>query len=97
MATIVIQHKVADFNGWKKAFESDPLGRAKNGVSGHAIYRGADEPDFVVIHLDFASLEQAQKFLPMLRAMWQKVGDKIGFSVDGVQARILDEVEHVVY
>jgi hypothetical protein len=39
----VIQHPVADFQAWKTAFDSDPVGRARNGVTRHPIYRPADE------------------------------------------------------
>jgi hypothetical protein len=95
--TIVIQHPVADFQAWKKAFDSDPMGRARSGVIRHMIFRTADDPNFVVVNLEFASLEHAQKFLPGLREMWRRVGDKIGFGAEGPQARILEEVEHQDY
>jgi hypothetical protein len=98
VSMIVIQHPVADFQAWKKAFDSDPVGRAKNGVTRHAIYRSADDRNQVVVHLEFASLEQAQKFLPVLSEMWRRVGDRIGFGgAEGVQAQILDEIERVDY
>ena len=74
------------------------VGRAKNGVTRHAIYRSADDRSQVIVHLEFASLEQAQKFLPVLRELWRRVGDKIGFgNAEGVQAHILDEIERVDY
>lgn len=98
MSMIVIQHPVADFDAWKKAFDSDPVGRARNGVTGHAIFRPDDDLNYVVLNLEFSSLGQAQKFLPMLRELWKRAGDKIGFGgPEGVQARILDEVERVEY
>jgi hypothetical protein len=94
---IVIQHPVADFQAWKKAFDSDPLGRARSGVTRHTIYRAADDPNYVVVNLEFASLEHAQKYMPALRALWGRVGDKMGFGGTGPQARILDETESVNY
>jgi hypothetical protein len=95
---LVIQHPVADFQAWKQAFDSDPVGRARNGVTRHTIYRPADDPNYVVVSLEFSSLEQAQQFLPALRELWRRAGDKIGFGgSEGVQARILDEVERVDY
>ncbi len=94
MAMIVIQHPIKDFQAWKQAFDNDPLGRAKHGVMRHAIYRAADDPDLVIVNLEFATREQADRFLPMLRQMWDRVGGGLGFgSAQGVQARILDEVE----
>jgi len=98
VAMLVIQHPVADFSGWKKAFDSDPLGRARNGVIRYAIYRPDDDPNYVVVNLEFSRLEQAQAFLPVLREMWGRVGPNIGFGgPEGVQARVLDEVERVEY
>ena len=98
MPILVIQHPVADFAAWKKAFDSDPMGRARNGVTGYTIYHDDDDPGFVVVNLEFASLEKAQAFLPALRELWRRVGDKLGFgSTEGVQARILDEVERVEF
>lgn len=97
MPIVVIQHPVADFQSWKKAFDSDPLGRAKSGVTRHTIYRPADNPSFIVVNLEFASLEQAQKFLPTLQEMWRRVGDRIGFGAEGPTARILEEVERQEY
>ena len=98
MSVLVIQHPVADFGDWKKAFENDPVGRAKNGVTRHVIYRTADDPDYVVVNLEFSSRDQAQLFLQALRELWRRVGDEIGFgSPDAVQTRILDEVERVDY
>ncbi len=96
-STIVIQHPVADFQTWKKMFDSDPLGRAQNGVTGHSIYRTADS-NLVVIHLEFASRQQAEVYLPKLRELWKRVGDKVGFAdAGGVQAGIFDQVERVAY
>jgi hypothetical protein len=98
MPMLVIQHKVGDFAAWKKAFDSDPMGRARNGVIGHSVYRLADDPGSVVVNLEFSTLEEAQKFLLALREMWRRVGDKIGFGgAEGVQAHVLDEVERVGY
>ena len=93
MSILVIQHPIADFPAWKKAFDSDPAGRAEHGVIRHAIFRAVDDPRQVIINLEFRSREQAQAFLdlPALRAAWQ------GFGVEELQTRILDEVENVPY
>lgn len=98
MTSLIIQHRVADVDAWKKTFDSDPLGRAKSGVVGHAIYRPADDPNFVVMTLEFASRAEADAFLARLRVLWGQVGAKLGFGgPEGVQARILDEIEKVEY
>jgi hypothetical protein len=97
MATIYIQHRVANYDGWKQAFDRDPMGRAQHGVVRHSIHRPVDAPDQVVIQLQLRTREQAETLLTALRAMWARVGSDIGFGPDGVQARILDDVEAMEY
>lgn len=111
MSVLVIQHPVRDFQAWKRAFDSDPAGRAKNGVTRHAIYRPRDDPNYVIVSLEFASREQAQRFLdlPSLRQAWkgflgvdfETLGDgshlRSRLGAEQFQARILDEIERVDY
>lgn len=98
MAVLFLQHKVASFDAWKRAFDGDPLGRAKSGVTRHAVLRPADDPDSVIVLLEFDTRERAEAMLARLRAMWERVGGQIGFGgAEGVQARILDDVERVEY
>jgi len=111
VSILVIQHPVRDFGAWKKAFDSDPAGRAKNGVIRHAIYRPQDDPTYVVVSLEFSSREQAQAFLdhPAMRQAWKSflgldaemlpgrsyLRSRLG--AEQFQARILDEIERVDY
>ena len=98
MAVLAIQHRVGDFDAWKRAFDGDPVGRAENGVTRHAIYRSADDPNYIVIHLEFSSREEAERLLPKLQEVWRRVGKEIGFGgLAGVDARVLDEVESADY
>ena len=97
MPTILIQHSVQDFDAWRRAFDADPLHRARHGVTAHRVQRGADDPNSVVVMLEFATLEQARVFLPLLEGMWRAVGGELGFRGEGVQARILEEVERRDY
>jgi heme-degrading monooxygenase HmoA len=92
VALLVIQHQAADFSAWKKAFDSDPAGRAEHGVTRHGIYRPTDDPSHVVIHLEFKTAQEAQDFLdlPALRAAWQ------GFGVDP-ETHVLEDVEVIDY
>lgn len=98
MTTLVIGHPVADFDAWKRAFDNDPLCRQHNGVTRHAIYRPADDPDYVVMNLEFASPQPAREFLAALQQLWRRVGAEIGFGgADAVHTQILDEVERLDY
>ena len=65
-ALVLVQHPLgrgpfSDFDAWKRAFDGDPVGRGQHGVQRHRIYL-SPEADYVVIGLEFASLEQANAF-----------------------------------
>lgn len=90
MITLRIEHKIANFDGWKKAFDSDPINRKQSGVKQYRIYRPVDDDLFVIIELDFDNLEQAQSTQGALNRMFGNIDGKIIF---GPQTKILDIVE----
>jgi hypothetical protein len=66
MATLHIQHPVTDFAIWESAFNRFADARRDAGVRAHRIQRPVDDPNFVVIDLDFDSTAEAQSFLAFL-------------------------------
>jgi hypothetical protein len=46
MPIVRIEHPVPDFEGWKQAFDSDPVGRGRSGVRRYAILRPVDDPNY---------------------------------------------------
>jgi hypothetical protein len=90
MTILQIEHKVPGYADWKKAFDSDPVGRKKFNVKRYQIFRPTDDPDYVIIHLHFESTEDASKMLASLNILWGKVE---GTIMIGPKARILDIVE----
>lgn len=98
MAILLIQHPVGDYEGWKKAFDSDPLNREESGVLSHTIYQAADDPKWIVVELEFGSVDEARTMLGRLRPMWDRVGAGLGFgSAPQVQARVLSQMEWMEY
>ena len=91
MTILQVQHAVRDFDAWKKSFDSDPVGREEGGVRGFRILRGTDDPNFVVIELEFDGSAEAEAFGAKLRGLWGRVGDELG--LEGPQARVLESVE----
>jgi hypothetical protein len=85
-----IEHKVPNFDGWKKAFESDPINRKKSGVSRYRILRSTEDPNYVIIDLEFESLNEAEDALAALHNLWTKVEGQVMMNP---QTRILDLVE----
>lgn len=92
MCLIRIEHRVPDFDGWKRAFDNDPLDRKKSGVRRFQVFRSIDEPNYVMIDLELAELDDARALLSRLEAMWTRVE---GTVMSGARARIVEQVEDV--
>lgn len=67
MHILRIEHQIRDFDSWKAAFDSDPVGRQQSGVRRHRVLRPIDDPNYVMIDLDFDSSSEAEAFLAALR------------------------------
>jgi hypothetical protein len=91
MIILQIEHKVPNFDGWKKAFDDDPIDRKKSGVRHYSIFRPIDDPNYVIIGLEFDNLAAAETTLNALRNLWGKVEGKIMINP---QTRILNLVEN---
>ena len=90
MYILRIEHPVPDFDGWKKAFDSDPVGRQKAGVRRYRVLRPIDDAKYVMIDLEFDTASEAQALLAALRVMWGRVEGTIMMNP---QARIVEVVE----
>src|SRR6266540_462043 len=53
MSILRIEHPVAEYHTWKEAFDRDPVGREKSGVRRYRILRPIDDPNYVMIDLEF--------------------------------------------
>ena len=71
MATLHIEHQIRDFDTWKEAFDRDPAGRQQSGVRRYRVLRPIDDPNFVVIDLDFDSSREAEAFAAALHDVWR--------------------------
>ena len=94
MPILQIEHKVPNFDGWKKAFDSDPINRKKSGVRRYRIFRPTDDPNYVIIDLEFDNLNDAEAALTALRNLWAQVEGKIMINP---QTRILNIEEAMDY
>lgn len=90
MYILRIEHPVMDFDGWKKAFDSDPVGREKSGVRQYRILRPVDDSKYVMIDLEFDTAEQTEALLAAMRKVWGEVQGKI---ILNPVARITEAVE----
>lgn len=92
MTILQIEHKVSSYEGWKKAFDNDPIDRKKSGVKHYQVYRPVDDPNYVVIDLYFNTKDEAQATLARLHQLWTKVERTVMVSP---KTRILDMTENV--
>jgi len=90
MITLRIEHKIANYDGWKKAFDSDPINRKQSGVKRYRVYRPIDDTNFIIIDLDFDNLEKAQAAQVALMNIFQKIE---GTLIFGVQIKIMNVIE----
>jgi hypothetical protein len=90
MYILRIEHPVPDFDGWKKAFDSDPVGRKESGVRRYQVLRPVDDPHYVMIDLEFDTPSEAEALLAAMRVVWGRVEGQIMMNP---QARIVEAVE----
>ena len=96
MTTLHIEHPIRDFDLWKAAFERDPIGRERSGVRRYRVLRPIDDPNYVMIDLDFDSSSAAEAFLVALREVWRSPAAAPAL-VGSPQARIVEMVEGKEY
>jgi hypothetical protein len=85
---------VPDFDGWKKTFDSDPLGREKSGVRRYQVLRPVDDPKYVMIDLEFDSASKAKAFRTALRNLWRPLEGQI---MENPRVQIVEAVETKEY
>ena len=90
MYMLRIEHPVPNYAGWKKAFDGDPALRKKSGVRRYQILRPVDNPNYVMIDLEFDTPKDAETLLAGLRLIWGRVE---GTLMSDPKARIVEAVE----
>jgi len=95
MPTLQIEHGIRDYEAWKSAFDSDPVGRDAGGVRSYRILRPADDLRYVNVDLDFDTMGEAESFREKLRQLWGGAGASIG--LESPRARIVEVVESNSY
>ncbi|MGE5334502.1 MAG: hypothetical protein ACM3N4_07370, partial [Nitrososphaerota archaeon] len=90
MFVLHIEHPVPDFAGWKRAFDSDPVGRKQSGVIRYQITRPIDDPNYAIIDLEFATAREAEGLLAAMRQVWGRVQ---GSLIGAPQTRISEVID----
>ena len=90
MPILRIEHSVPDYDGWKRAFDGDPADRRGAGVRRYQVFRSIEDPNYVLIDLEFDRLDEAEGLLAKMRHVWSGEGQHV---MRNPQARIVETVE----
>jgi quinol monooxygenase YgiN len=76
MATLIVKHRVANFDAWKKAFHPMGTSRRKHGWVSHVVLQDAADPNVVTIVNRVKDLAQAKAYAasPELKTAMQEAG-----------------------
>ncbi len=92
MATLHIEHPISDLKTWLTAFGRFAEARQRGGVRAHRIYQPVDDDKYILIDLDFDSIEEAEGFKRSLELnVWSSREASPGLA-GTPQARVLKRV-----
>lgn len=63
MPTILIRHRVANYDEWRPHYDAHAKTRTSQGEQGARVFQTADNPNDVVIMFEWDSMENATRFI----------------------------------
>jgi hypothetical protein len=74
--TVTVAHKVRDYDVWRPGFDGHAAVREQHGLSNAQVYRGADDPNDILVVLDAPSREAVLGFIadPSLKSVMDSIG-----------------------
>jgi hypothetical protein len=92
MATLRIEHAIHDYGVWQQAFDSFTEVRAEAGVRSFAVRQPVDDPNYVLLDLEFDTAGRAEAFAQFLhRRVWSSSASSPALA-GAPQTRVLDLV-----
>ncbi len=92
MATLHIEHAIADLDTWLGAFDRFGEARRRAGVTVERIHQPVDDDRYIVVQLDFATVDAAHDFKHFLQTVgWQSQDLSPGLA-GAPTARVLREI-----
>jgi hypothetical protein len=71
MATLHVENTIRDFEAWKAVFDKFDRFRADKNTRSYRLSRQVEDPNKIVIDLDFDSVEDAVAFGAALEQIWR--------------------------
>jgi hypothetical protein len=97
MHVLKIEYPVADYDAWKEAFDRDVLDREGSGVRRYRVLRPTDDPNYVMIDLDFDAADEARAYLAALQRQFYSSRQTSPVSGGGLRTRIVELAEAKEY
>jgi hypothetical protein len=60
MAIMFVRHTISDYKSWRKVYDDFAAVQKAMGVTAHAVYQAADNPNDITVTHEFGSVEAAQ-------------------------------------
>jgi hypothetical protein len=74
MALLLILHRVADYDAWRKVYDAASDMQAFDDVTSEAVHRMVDDPNNVLHYFDSVDRARAFTALPELKEAMQRAG-----------------------
>jgi quinol monooxygenase YgiN len=80
MTIMFVRHRVADYEAWRRVYDSVGETQREGGVTEEAVYRAEDNPNEVLVMHRFGSSDEAHSFMenPDLRQAMADAGVDAG-------------------
>jgi hypothetical protein len=93
MATLHIEHAISDLRTWLAAFDRFTNARREAGVLGERIHQPVDDDKYIIVDLEFNTIDDAAKFKEFLQeVVWQSRELSPGLAGTPI-ARVLKPVD----
>jgi hypothetical protein len=92
MPTLHIEHEITDIETWLSAFNGFADARRNAGVRAERVQRPVDDPNYIVIDLEFGTVAEAQAFLRFLETRVWAIQQNAPALAGAPQTKILEEV-----
>jgi hypothetical protein len=93
MPTLHIEHAITDYRTWRAAFDRMAGARENAGVRRHSVQQPVDDPDYIVVDLDFDTAADAAAFLTFLNTSVWASRDNAPALAGAPLARILQPAD----
>jgi hypothetical protein len=92
MATLIIRHKVEDYNRWKRGYDEADWLRKQHGITYASLHREESDPNDVIAVHEFKNMKGAKDFAKAVPSLMEKIG-----VIGKPEVWFSEDVEHSTY